>query len=166
MADNNSEAQAKLKELVVSQKLYSLDAVLTAAYVFIDRAYVFLDYDTDGNIKITLRCKPETTAEEFAGIEGNFQNELLHQSIRVRLGKKNRIREIIIGQALFSLNPGDASAMRDEPDEEVEKELKEILAESGEDDLDYLEDPLEIAIPWEEKQKKAQEKEKKAGQND
>lgn len=141
-------------DILVSTKIYSLDSIITAAYTFIDRAYILLDYEKNGDIKITFKARDRVSAGKFRELSGEFENELLHQSLRVRLAKSNKkIREMIIGQALFTIEPGKEEEL--EIEEELEQELKDILADTDDEgDHDYLEDPLGIAVPWEEKHKK------------
>ncbi|MEW5944704.1 MAG: His-Xaa-Ser system protein HxsD [bacterium] len=142
-------------DIRVKEALYPLDAIMTAAYGFIDRAYILLDYGKNGDVVVRFRSKKKTSPEVFAALRGEFENELLHQSLRVALGKKNRkTRELIITQALYALKPGEDEL---EKDEDIEEELKGILAEADEEGADYLEDPLGIAVPWEEKHKKKDE---------
>lgn len=134
----------------LSKKVYSLDAVLGASYLFIDRAYVFLDEDGEGGFFVHFKGKKKLTKKELESLVGEFHNELLSQALRVKLSKKNqKIREYIVQQALY---PG-ASAPQDEPPEtDLDRELDEILKEAGSGD--YGDDPLGIAVPWEEKHNK------------
>lgn len=133
----------------LSQKVYSLDAILGAAYLFIDRAYVFLDCDGRESIVVHFKGKKKLLKKEMESLAGEFQNELLNQTLRVKISKKNqKIREYIVQQALY---PG-AAVQESSPPTDLDKELDEILkeAESG----DYGDDPLGIAVPWEEKHNK------------
>lgn len=142
--NKNNEVVFKL-----SQKVYSLDAILGASYLFIDRAYVFLDYDGNENFIVHLKGKKKLSKMDMERLSGEFQNELLNQTLRVKLSKKNqKIREYIIQHALY---PG-AAVQESSPSTDLDEELDEILkeAESG----DYGDDPLGIAVPWEEKHSK------------
>jgi hypothetical protein len=64
--------------------------------------------------------------------------------MRHQVGEKTHpIREVIVGRALLSAEPQappDGSFAGDTPPEA-----------EPEEDLDYLDDPLGIAVPWEEK---------------
>jgi His-Xaa-Ser system protein HxsD len=117
----------------LNPKLYSMEAVLGSCYVFIDRAYIFLDGDPKKEIKIFIKAKQKLPSKKLEAIVGEFQNELLNYALRERINKSNRkVREYIIGKALFY----EASELGSEKEDEV---------------FDYEEDPLDIAIPWEEK---------------
>lgn len=84
-----------------------------------------------------------------------FQHELTHQVLRLRLAKENRkSREMLIHQALSASLPAPpAPAPSEEPvsEEEIDKELDEILKEVDTEGRDFKEDPLGIAVPWEER---------------
>lgn len=120
--------------LRLNSKIYPLEAILNTCYTFIDRAYVFLDNDSERErIIVSLKGKQKVSSRKLEQLEGEFMNELLHCALRCQINKNNKkIREYIIGRALCSALPT--------PD----------LFTSSEK-LDYQEDPLGIAIPWEEK---------------
>lgn len=116
----------------LNPRLYSLEAIYGACYVFIDRAYIFLDGDPKKEIKIYIKAKRKIPLQMLEGLVGEFQNELLNYILRAKISKNTRkIREYIVGKALFSI-----------PDS---------LPEEKEKIYDYQKDPLGIAIPWEEK---------------
>ncbi|MBL7154901.1 MAG: His-Xaa-Ser system protein HxsD [Candidatus Portnoybacteria bacterium] len=111
---------------------YPLEAVYGTAYVFLDKAYLFLDSRPSKKIEVFLKGKKKLTKKQLENLKGEFLNELLNYTLRINLAKHNRkIREYIVGQALFSAVS----------EEEVAKE----------DEIGYENDPLGIAIPWEEK---------------
>jgi len=119
---------------------YPMDAVYGTSYVFLDRCYVYLDKSADKRIVIVLRGKEAMDAETLERLAGDFSNELLHQVLRTRIAKRTgKVREMIIGRALFSAEgAADDYGLEDDYDD------------LG-DDADYLDDPLGIAVPWEEK---------------
>lgn len=120
-------------DIKLNSKIYPLQAILGACYTFIDRAYIFLDGNPDGEIKVSLKGKKRLSEKQFKSLQGEFMNELLHYLLRYRVSKNNeKIREYIIGRALYSALPVSN------------------LVTSGEK-LDYQRDPLGLAIPWEEK---------------
>lgn len=128
-------------KIKVNSKIYPLEAILNACYVFIDRAYFFLDSNSKAeNIYVFLKGKGRSSEGKFNSLRGEFMNELLHCALRCKLSKENKkIREYIIGRALYSASPS----------------LKEeVLLGKSSKELDYKEDSLGIAIPWEEKYSK------------
>lgn len=143
---NNKKNEVVFK---LSKKVYSLDAVLGTSYLFIDKAYVFLDCDGKDDVVVSFKGKKKLNKNEMESLVGEFHNELLSQTLRVKLSKKNqKIRETIVQQALY---PG-AAAQEEDASTELDKELDEILKEA--DNGDYGDDPLGIAVPWEEKHNK------------
>jgi len=120
----------------LNAKIYLLEAIYSAAYVFLDRAYIYLDGDPKKEIMVSLKGKKKLKKNELNALEGEFRNELLNNILRTKIAENNsKIREYIIGQAIYSSVPS---------------EIEEILDKTGDD---YQEDPLDIAIPWEEKKK-------------
>ncbi len=122
----------------INAKLYSLEAISGAAYVFIDKAYVFLDGNPEKEVLVQLKGKKDLTGKELKKLAGEFLNELLSSNLRHQISKNNsKIREYIVGAALIG-------ALREDPQE---------LTEPNEE-KEWEKDPLGIAIPWEEKYKK------------
>lgn len=123
----------------IDESLYPKDAVYGAAYTFIDRCYVLLERAGVGKIRVRLREKraggfdPETVA-------GELENELLAQVWRKQLAEENR--------AYIEATTTRALAGAAGPpglDELLDMDIGEASA---------FEDPLGIAMSWEEKYKK------------
>lgn len=124
----------------VDPSLYPLDAIYGAAYIFIDRCYVFLDKDEKGRVVVSLT--PKAGAGDAAALEkwaGEFSNELLSCAWRHQIAAANR--QVL--EQVTSLALGGA------------------MGPPSLDDLakfDFssqpLEDPLGIAMSWEDKYKK------------
>ena len=140
-------------EIKVDTDIYPLEAVQYAAYLFMEGRHVKIDKTDEANI-VSVKIR-DVAKNNFS--EEEFFNELLHYSLRVRISEHNRvIRERIVLQALSSAlrHPEKKSMPQNKPEapssadvvleQEIEKLLKE--AESG----SYKNDPLNIAIPWEE----------------
>ena len=150
----------------IDTRIYPLDAVLGAAYVYINRAYVFLDQPAPNRIRVQLSGKTALGWDALKAMCGEFLNELLGQVLRERTAKRyGKLREALLARALFAAAPGlateggaaaEAAAPAAGPASGAE------LAEPSLDDLpdeaaDYLEDPLGIATPWEDKYAKKPE---------
>lgn len=135
--------------LSVDGDLYPREVVFAAAYVFLDRAYVVLD-KIGARILVHLRGKQAIPETELRALGGEFENELLAQALRRRVVKANwkiidTITSLAIGSAAGApaLVPAGPSA---DPDAD----------EGGDpvvDTLDFLDDPLGIAKPWEPEKK-------------
>ncbi len=120
------------------ETLYPRDAIYGAAYVFIDRCYVHLDRVADQRVQVQLKAKkPGVDSQALAG---EFQNELLSQAWRQRIVEENKqFVESITARALG----GAAGAPG----------LDELLSMDIGDETAF-DDPLGIAMSWDEKYKK------------
>jgi len=127
----------------VDPSLYPLDAIYGAAYIFIDRCYVFLDKNEKGQVVVTLTPKAAGDAAALERWAGEFSNELLSCAWRHQIAAANR--QVL--EQVTSLALGGA------------------MGPPSLDDLakfDFssqpLEDPLGIAMSWEDKYKKKDKK--------
>ena len=134
--------------LSVDAAVYSLDALRAAAYVFLDRCYVFLTKPDEKRFEVTLSPKDGKIDEaSLATWVGELANELLATSWRLKIAEENRaVVETITSQA-FAGALGPPSL--------------DDLAQFDFADEAPFEDPLGIAQSWEEKYGKKKEKEKK-----
>ncbi len=129
----------------LDEGMYPKDAIYGAAYIFIDRCYVKLDRPSAGRISVRLAPKPGATVSLDA-MAGEFENELLGQAWRRQIVEENRqLIEQVTTQALSGAAgpPG----------------LDDLLAMDIDEETAF-EDPLGIAMSWEEKYKKKSEKPK------
>ena len=122
----------------LDESLYPKDAIYGAAYVFIDRCYVHLDRVGDRRIQVTLKAK--RAGADTQAFAGEFQNELLGQAWRRQIVEENR-------QLIESITTRALGGAAGPPG------LDELLSmDIGEETA--FEDPLGIAMSWEEKYKK------------
>jgi His-Xaa-Ser system protein HxsD len=131
------EVQARAIRLRVESTAYPLSAVYGAAYLFIDRCYVLLDRPDASSIRVTLSWKrgepPEGALEALAG---EFANELLSCAWRAKIAEESRgVIEAATAKAL-------SGAMGPPTLDDLEG------YEFGDEAFD---DPLGIAMSWEEK---------------
>jgi His-Xaa-Ser system protein HxsD len=144
-----SDPKTGRASLLLKKGLYPMDAIYGASYVFIDSAYVLLDKDDDGNVLVHLQYK-EGADQNLDDLAGTFANEALAQVLRGRLMREHKSRlEAILTQALSGgLGIGGVDS------------LGLDMLDDADDDLDFLDDPLGIAVPWEEKFKKSASEER------
>ena len=119
-----------------ARTVYPLEAMYGAAYAMIDRCYVRLDAPDTEHVAVILRAKEALSETELQALGGELGNELLAQSWRLTLIEKNQesLRRVT-AQALLG-----AAGIPSVPDL------------SGLDEgADAFDDPLGIAVPWEEK---------------
>ncbi|MBM4396582.1 MAG: hypothetical protein FJ087_12950 [Deltaproteobacteria bacterium] len=135
--------------VVVHKELYPADVLFGTAFAFLDRAFVHLDVVDADRTRIELTARPGVDA---ATIGGEFKNELVTQAVRLKLAQDTgEVRTMIVGRAIAEAVPIEQPpAFSDRIEPELPPEVAKILAEE-EDALDFLDDPLGIAVPWEDK---------------
>lgn len=127
--------------LRVDLELHSLESVFAAAYTFIDRCYVWLDRGADGRIVVELT--PRSGANDSTeALAGDFSNELLAQTTRGMVLRANR--DLV--QAIVSRAIAGAGARTAAPAAPSLPDLETFELED-----EPFDDPLGIAISWEEK---------------
>ena len=120
----------------VDESIYPLEAIYGASYLFVDRCFVFLSRPGPRVVNVRLTSRGPATPPELDTLAGEFVNELLSQAARLRLSQATtRIREYYTAAALRAA----ASA----------PSVDDLLAELDSEELG--DDPLEITVPWEEK---------------
>lgn len=118
----------------VDESIYDLDVIMGAAYLFLDRCYVWMDRAADRRVQVVLRSRGAASEDELQALAGQFANELLNQALRKQIGESNgRLREYIMARALFSAD-GPST---------IDRLLAELDAE------EMASDELDIAVPWE-----------------
>jgi hypothetical protein len=87
-------------------------------------------------VNVRLTSRGSATAAELDVLAGEFVNELLSQSARLRLSQAtSRLREYYTAAALRAAVAAPS--------------VDDLLAELDSEEL--ADDPLEISVPWEEK---------------
>ncbi|MDP1852673.1 MAG: His-Xaa-Ser system protein HxsD [Candidatus Omnitrophota bacterium] len=118
-------------------KIYPLEAILSTCYLFIDSIYFFLDLDAgkDEKVVVSLKPKKKLSDRQIELLKDSFMNELLYSALRCIVSKNNKkIREYVVARALYSTPPDSNFDLF-----------------SSDEKLDYRDDPLGIAVPWEDK---------------
>ena len=119
----------------VEDELFPLDAVYGAAYLFVDRCWVFLTRPSEGQVGVHLKTKEDADEPTLEALAGEFANELLNQALRVRVGESTAtLREYYMARAFFTTP--------------VQSSIDALLAELDAEELE--DDDLEIAVPWED----------------
>ncbi len=116
-----SLAGQKCTRISIDLKVYSLDTVYAAGYVFLDRAYLILD---KGNKKINIFLIPKNKKENLKKLGMDFSNELLNYAHYYSRAKATKgIVEKILQRALFSAAPG---LIEESEEREIEELLKDL----------------------------------------
>ncbi|MBT3463551.1 hypothetical protein HN451_01075, partial [archaeon] len=122
----------------VNPKIYPLSVIYSAAYVFLEKAYVILDGNPDEEILVELRYMEENKDIEKLGRD--FNNELINYAVfQYNSEQSKTVKEEIIKKALSTNIVQSPEILNQECEEEDYKEE------------DYKEDSLGIAVPWDEK---------------
>lgn len=157
----NGKDKAVIK---VHRKLYPKDVLFGTAFGFLELAFIQLDMADKDHIEVSIQVKPGRTNLSVQDIAGEFANELVNQAVRLKLAKDTEeVRANIVGRAIAQSVPVRDSGPAPEPAPapDLPPEVAKILAEED-DSLDFLDDPLGIAVPWEEKYGDKDGKDKKA----
>lgn len=128
-------ADERRVSFVLDEELYPRDAIYGAAYLFVDRCFLFLSRPSDRMVEVRLKPKSldAVSTEALDALAGEFANELLNQVVRQRVGDATRdIREYYMARAFF----GDESR----------SSIDALLAELDAEELE--EDELEVSVPW------------------
>jgi len=144
------------------RNLYPLPAVYGAAYVFIDRCYVFLDLPDAEHTSVALRGRGRLDEGGLQALAGELANELLGHAWRQAILEANHhIIETVTTQALAGALGGFGADDRGGPREAGGREDGPGPAAQGAPSFDeaagdVFDDPLGIAVPWEEKYKQGE----------
>jgi His-Xaa-Ser system protein HxsD len=124
-------------QLQLDATLYPLQAIYGAAYIFIDRCYVFLERPQPDQVRVVLTAKGgQADAGALRALVGEFANELLSCAWRHQITLDNRVLlETVTMQAI-------AGAMG-------QPSLEDLASFDFSDQ--GFDDPLGIALSWEEK---------------
>lgn len=89
----------KLANITINTKLYNIETIFAASYVFLDKAYLIID-QKDSDIIITLEAKQNENTENLAK---EFHNELINYENYILQAKKTKeLRETILKRALIT----------------------------------------------------------------
>ncbi len=126
----------------IKKSLYPKSVLFRACYTLIGKYYVYLDEASPEEWAVTLTAKPEGAVPDAAVLEGEFKNELVAESLRETIAENSKkIKEIIVARALYGASNDAAAGPQANADFSYVDEAAD----------DYLDDPLGIAVPWEEK---------------
>ena len=133
------ELQYTLSERTVSldvdEGLFNIDAIYGAAYLFVDRCWLFLTRPSENVVGVHLKSKEDAQQSELEALAGEFANELLNQAIRIQITESTAtLREYTMARAFFTTP--------------VQSSIDALLAELDAEELE--EDELEISVPWED----------------
>jgi len=150
-------------EVRVKKDLFSKKAVIAASYILMGKSYVMFD-DSEKFYLIFLKPKENYDLEKLAW---EFYTKLIEQeALFVHQQQTENIREMIINQALSNYVEPEEIKMEEEAvaqQEQIRDEVNKAMYSfrvGNERPLEelFVEDPLGIAKPWEEKYGKGNSK--------
>lgn len=132
--------------LALDEATCARDAVYAAAFSFIDRCWVHLDRVAGGRLEVTLRSK-RADEMDLEALASQFKDELLGHAWRQKIVEDGRalLDSLAVRAYGASAPPGQ------------EPSLDELLADASDGDGGAFDDPLGIAMSWEEKYAKKSE---------
>lgn len=149
--DPKVDRKANSVEVLLDEAVFPRPVGLAAAYRFIDRCYVLVETRPRQRLSVRLKSKEPLAPTALTALAGEFRNELLHQLVRHQVAERtDSLRAAIVGRALLSAD--------------AEPAAEAAAPAAASDPLDFQDDPLGIAVPWEEKygdKRKARQKSKR-----
>lgn len=143
--------------LKINPKLYPIDLIYSASYMFLDRVYVLLAGDPETEILVRLKPKAK---EELDNLGDEFMNELINYANYYKRSEQTiNIREMLLHRAIMTNDPDVINKpmdVQDIDDSVMEKKEADFLAALDEEE-DYIDDPEGIAVPWDDKYGKEEE---------
>ncbi len=135
--------------LSIDASTYGLEALYAASYAFLDRAYVLLERPSPERYRVILAPKKRDAGElrdQLTRLAGELANELLAAAYRQRLHSENRalIESVTMRAVAGALGPLGGGPNIEAPPSLDDLEAFDFSAEA-------FEDPLGIAMSWEEK---------------
>ena len=133
--------------MTLQRDLYPKASVYGAAYQFIERCYIFLDAPEPGHLSVELKSRDAIDRAGLEALAGEFCNELLAHAFRFEIAEQNKdLLEAIVAQSMGSTG---APAEPAQPTAPPAFDLSELEALDLDDEP--FEDPLGIAVSWEDK---------------
>ncbi len=137
MSEPSSPGGSRQVRVEVSLKVHPTEAVLAAANILWAHCPVTLEKERPGRMTAILEVP---SGQDPEALRERFLQELLWETLRLKIAKRTEtVRQLLLGRALLAAEPLDLDA----------GDLAWI--EEGAGDADYLDDPLGIAVPWEER---------------
>lgn len=122
-------------DVLCHARIYPVETILAAAYALLDRSYIRLDRDDEGNHIVQIQPRE---GEAVRDIVGSLSNELLSAVCRMHVHQR---KEVILESVTLAAMSGAVGRPGLDDLEDFD------FSEEG------LDDPLLIATSWEEKYK-------------
>jgi His-Xaa-Ser system protein HxsD len=95
--------------IFVDTRIYMLEVLFRACYIFTDRCYLFLEPSEEPDV-INVRFSRKAANSVLSSIAAEFCNELVNQRVRQDIARETKpIRELIVAQAFAEADLIDRS---------------------------------------------------------
>lgn len=119
--------------LWVDESQLPRDAILDAAFTFIDRCYVYVGGPEGDRLPLRIEARSEATEAQLDSLAEEFAASLAQTTLQTRIAlATGQIRDYYTARAL--LGTGGVTT------------IDELLAELDDEELE--DDPLEVDVPW------------------
>lgn len=96
---NNFEIKDGSVVVSVNPKIYPLDVIFSAAYIFTDKNYIVLDGNPEEEILVEI--KPKEKTDDMEKIANELNNELInYAAYAVQMARNAHLRHIIMRRIL------------------------------------------------------------------
>lgn len=103
----------------VNPRIYHLDVIYSAAYMFLETCYVMIDGDPMEEVIVELRPKNKTEPTDLRTLGREFNNELInYANYAVQCIRNVKIRETILKRVLLTQ---DAESAKNTPASETDR---------------------------------------------
>ena len=146
-------SQMQKKEFILKKELVSKDILLRVCFSFIEKHYIYLDSnELEWLISISPKAGVVILLDE---LEGEFRNSLINEEFRDSLLKHTKVvKELIVSKALYGAKETNTPKLINK--EEALNNFKKKFVLKDEDLDNYINDPLGISLPWEQRNKKTE----------
>ena len=133
-------------EFSIDKKVFGRETVLRTCYRFTGDYHIDLTSPEEDIWHVAMVSSQSGKDMDSRQLEGEFRNLLIDEAFRESLTEKTRtIKEIFVAKALFGADAPPAERLAGAGEQTDFSFIEEEMD-------NYLEDPLGIAVPWEEKQ--------------
>ncbi len=124
----------KCVKLLIGSKVYSLETIYAAGYVFLDKSYIVLNQEDDKYIEVFIvPKKKDSSREELKKLAFQFHEELTNYAHYLSRAKANKgVVEKILQRTLFSASP---SLVEESEEREIQGLLNELETDDETKDL-------------------------------
>jgi len=141
----------------INPKIITKEILFRVCTLYIEKVFIFIDF-IDNYWQLEFTTMSSSKLQDIEGIAGEFKNMLVSEELREYLSADTRVvKQMIVSKALYGAGHDDqfdgTVASNDSLlGVDYKKPQEQIFDEDFfEDEDNYLEDPLGIAVSWTQK---------------